>query len=216
MIRKITDNIFSITDKIRIKFTTSLLDSSNAWINKNKDSVYYNRVIRWDLRIDCTATENSLKSISSVNLTGGDLFMLENLLTNVVLNDWFLNYKYGKNGSLSVPAQGLSRNLILSSGGVIIFTPRVLGQLRAVNIQLSNELEFTIDEFKVRDLIYFLKKFDPYSYANISACLLENKPEQHLSNMKKNFFDSKQIVEPNPPTPTIKGKQIGDRMKILL
>ena len=217
------DNIFSITDKLRIKMTTILLDSSSdPWLNKRKDTVYYSRVIRWDLKIDCVTSSNTLKSIGSVQFTGGDLLMLENLLTNVVLNDWFLNYKCGKTGVLSTPNQGESRRLILENGGVIIFKPIVLGRTRAISMKLSDDIEDIVDEFRVRDLIYFLKKFDPYTYASITAYMMENKPDQHLNNIKKNFFDSnnpmanQDINKMVPSPPKLVGKQIGDGKKSIL
>lgn len=215
MIKKMVDNIFSITDKVRIKIVTTLLDSSDPWMNRKKDSVYYNRVIRWDIKIDCSNAD-SLKSISSVQLNGGDLLMLESMLSNVVLNKWFLEYEYEQDGSLSNPAQGDSRTLILTHGGIIKFKPIVLARTRAIQMKLSDEIECILDEFKVRELIYFLKKFDPYTYSAICASIMQNSTAEHLSNIKKNFFDKSQLNTTIPEAPKLRGKQIGDGMKNII
>lgn len=216
MIKRSIDNVLKLSDKLKLKMTTSLLDSGNPYMSRAKDSINYPRLIRWEIKL-----EYSTKFVNTiaVGLTGGDLMMLENFIESVIMNTWFVSYSYNGN-SIVLPERLGSKQFITDRMICLKFTPTVYENTRAVELELAQNCASVIEEYKIRELLYFLKKFDPYAYSNISASMLQFMPDEHLSNIRKNFFDNNPNNQSNinnsiPETPKLKGKQIGDRNTII-
>lgn len=208
MIIKFNDNIISLTDSLRIKISSSLLGTQSPYYHKKSDTMIHSRVIRWNIVIDYVKS-NQLKSTASMNLTGGDLLMLERFLDLVVLNDWFLTATKNENGEF-VYNTNLPKTFVTESGECIKITPLFGCTFRSIEIQFSPEIICSINEFKVRELIYFLKKFDPYTYSNVSVSnnFSNTNEVEHLDKDNMTDFFGK-----NPKNMSLNGTILDNKIK---
>lgn len=193
MITKVTDNILSLTDTFRIKIASSLLGNQEPYYHKKSDTNMYSRIIRWHLTIDAIKNANQLKATATMNLTGGDLLMLESLLSNVVLNNWFINAKKDNDGYF-IFQDAQPRTFMAESGECIHMSTVPQITERKIRLQFSPELICVVNEFKVRELIFFLRKFDPYTYSNVSLSSMVSAPSrrqvEQLDKDTNSFFGS--------------------------
>lgn len=150
--------------------------------------------------------------MSGIELGAYELLRLEELIPNLFLSSWFKNcFTRKEEGGFKLKKRE-EFNIVSQSGDIIGFVSAVNSEgERGVIIQ-TNAFKGFVNEYKLYELLFFVKKFDPYTYANITALGIKILyPMIQQNNKSGSFF--KQEPKPVPePTPVNKrGRMIGER-----
>ena len=214
VVTRINDNLMTLSDNLRIKFSSIVLNCSDPWESNDKTLKVVNRVLRWELKLEYITDATKMASTSSIKLGPYELLRLEELIPTLFLGTWFKKcFSRNDNGEY-----GISKKdefvLITQTGDPVGFLPAIdSNNSRGVVIKTKAFGGF-ISESKLYELLYFIKKFDPYTYTNVTSLGVKILFPLMQQNNKSNFFKQ-------TPIPTIatdkelpknkKGRMIGDQ-----
>ena len=212
VVTRINDNLISLSDNLRIKFITIVLNCSDPWESSDHTLKVINRVLRYRIRLEYVTDSTKNVSMSGIELGAYELLRLEELIPNLFLSSWFKNcFTRKEEGGFKLKKKE-EFNIVSQSGDIIGFVSAVNSEgERGVIIQ-TNAFKGFVNEYKLYELLFFVKKFDPYTYANITALGIKILyPMIQQNNKSGSFFkqEPKPVTEPTPVNK--RGRMIGER-----